>query len=249
MRLGLVRFLNARPLDHGFRRDLPAESLMEDTPARLVEALLDGRLDAALISSVECLRNQDRLDYYPGVGVCTREEVRSILFFTRTGQTNLAELERVYVDRGSRSSVALLEILLEQATGRLPAFEESPPGDIPERVRANPGSAGLLIGDSALDFRSAPDFGDFNCRDLARWWYESESLPFVFALWAYPRQKPIDGELFERSLDHGLDSLPRIAAEFDYPDGLEYLRDVLHYRLDERDRISLKRFETYLLRG
>lgn len=248
MRLGLVRYLNARPLDYGFRQDLAGADLLEDTPARLVNELLAGRLDAALISSVECLRNADRLGSCLRVGVCARREVRSILFFARKGDVadpTTADFRRVYVDRGSRSSVALLKVLLRRR-GRteLPEFEERDPAAIPDLVRGD--CAGLLIGDGAMDFRYGPRFGEFDCRDLAGWWHEREGLPFVFALWAYPRERPLPDDLFQKSLDRGLENLEKIAGGAGYPEGLEYLRDILHYRLDDADRRSLTTFHDYL---
>ncbi len=249
MRLGLVRFLNARPLDYGIRQAFPSGDLLEETPARLVAELLAGRLDGALISSVECFRHADRLDFYPGVGVCARGAVRSILFFTRraAGDPARAELERVFVDQGSRSSVALLEILLRTNGRPLPRFEEQAPALIPDLVDAH--SGGLLIGDAALNFRHDPRSLDFECRDLATWWYEREALPFVFALWAFPRERPLSADLFENSLDQGLAHLEKIAAGFPYPDALEYIRDVLHYRLDADDLRSLAVFRERLGTG
>ena len=80
MRLGLVKHLNAHPLDYGFRED-GVHDLIEDTPARLYAMLAEGELDAALISSVECLRNEHRFGYCDTVGVCCHGALKSILYF------------------------------------------------------------------------------------------------------------------------------------------------------------------------
>ncbi len=253
MRLGLVRFLNARPLDYGFRlqaRENPHLHLVEETPSRLISLLLAGELDAALVSSVECFRNEATLGYCTTVGVCAEDTVQSILYIRRRSSRLPEEnfftrpVRRVLVDSGSRSSVALLQILLQSTGGELPPFEVTDPGKIPERLQEEEG--GLLIGDSALEFHESPYRDEFFIRDLARWWRERENLPFVFALWAYPREKPLSDSLFEESLRTGLEHLSVIAQESSYRDSYHYLNKLLHYNTDSDDLRALERFRSLL---
>ena len=74
------------------------------------EELLKGNLDLALISSVECIRNSDVLDFSLSTGVCSSNRVRSILYF----ENKFHKETKIHVDEGSRSSVALLKILFYQ---------------------------------------------------------------------------------------------------------------------------------------
>ena len=243
MKLGLVSYLNARPLDFYFRVEKRNEiQLSEDTPASLFQRLSKGELDAALISSVECLRHRDLLAHCDRVGVCASERVLSIIYLRRKNhERGLPQM--VYVDAGSRSSVALLDILLFKDTGLRVPLKPTPPGEIPGLLSED--TAGLLIGDDAMRFLEG-DTGDFVVRDLARWWQERESLPFVFALWAYPRERPVPDSFFEDALDYGLKNLEKIAASAPYSNALPYLRDILHYRLSGADRRALERFELRL---
>ena len=58
-RLGVVSFLNSRPLIAGLAGD-PRVELLYDVPARLPDWLYDGKVDAALIPIVDVLRSGGR---------------------------------------------------------------------------------------------------------------------------------------------------------------------------------------------
>ena len=252
MKIGLVKFLNARPLDFGLRQDSnhnPDLELLEDTPSQLYGALSRGELDGALISSVEVLRNREKFDYCDKVGVCARNRVDSIIYITpATTETDIESMpapELAYTDQGSRTSAALLEVLLFRTTGKRVPCEPTPPEEIPGRVTSS--RSGLLIGDSAIRFMESEQRRNFFCLDLAAWWHNLEGLPFVFALWAFPRRAPLPDSLFVESLNAGLAGMDETVARSDYPDVRNYLTEVLHYKLTEADHRSLRRFEELLI--
>ena len=248
MRLGLVPYLNARPLDYGFRQRAQADrqlQLLEASPSRLCQDLLSGHLDAALISSVECLRNADRLRYCRAVGVCARDRVDSILYFRRRpGRVNDPVEGSVFVDDASRTSIALLELLLKRAFGRVPTFEKRPAAAIARGLGSH--DAGLLIGDPALRFAASAQPDEYEIRDLANWWYENEGLPFVFALWAFAPGLDLPDDFFLESLQSGETHIDEIAAASGLGDAKRYLTETLHYRLDEDDHAALRRFHDAL---
>ncbi len=241
MRLGLVRFLNARPLDYGFRQSREHE-LIEETPAQLYERLSAGELDAALISSVEYLRNRDRFGACLSVGVCCERVARSILYL-RAAQSRDAAPERLFTDTGSRSSVALLECLLAHHFDAQPELIPAAPEAAPDLALADRRSGALLIGDGALRFRENGRRLEFQITDLAQWWRRSFGLPFVFALWAYPRERPVPDAFFEQSLAEGLARIREIARSAPFADAEGYLRENLHYKLSSDDRAGLAEFE------
>ncbi|MCB1140180.1 MAG: menaquinone biosynthesis protein [Leptospiraceae bacterium] len=248
MKIGLVKHLNAHPLDHGFRKS-GKHDLVEDSPARLYAMLSEGSLSTALISSVECLRNRHRFGFCSSVGVCCDGELRSILYF-EAADNSAAALPSgngtVFADSGSRSSVALLQVLYHTSRGALPDIRSTDPEKIPEMVLKSPGTGGLLIGDAALRFSMRDDIQDFRIRDLGQWWKEVEGLPFVFALWAYPLEATLEDSLFEGSLEVGLKRMEEIieASEFDF--ARQYLTELLHYRLDTPEWKALQRFQERL---
>lgn len=246
MRFGLISYLNAAPLQYGLRHS-PEKCLSaacefeDDIPARLYEGLLSRRFDAALISSVECLRNQG-FQYCTSVGVCGSGRVRSILYIRRKQSISSQDLiysapNRLLVDEGSRTSVALLHLLLKRSSGKHVESTPARARDIPDQIQNDEG--GLLIGDAALQFWNRPDIENFVWKDLAEWWFDLEKLPFVFALWAYRKTDPISDTVFEKSLELGLENMDTIIRESGRTDAKSYLTEIIHYKLSDKDREAL----------
>ncbi len=237
MKLGLTPFLNTRPLEYGFRMN-PARfgtTSIEDVPSRLAQRLVAGEIDTALISSVEVLRHPE-LSFCSRMGVCADAAVRSILYIRAANDST--PVAKIWMDEGSRTSQALLLLLLKKTEGRIPERESIAARDVPGKIRA--GQAGMLIGDSALAFWDRPDLDQFVIRDLAEWWNELEGLPFIFAVWAYPKSRPIPDDVFEWSLSEGLTHLDEIIAASGRRDAEAYLRRNLHYRTTPRDLEALR---------
>ncbi|MCB1179102.1 MAG: menaquinone biosynthesis protein [Leptospiraceae bacterium] len=240
MKIGLVKHLNARPLTYGLEKSNNHE-LVYDNPSILVKDLLNQKLDLALISSVECLRNKNLLNWSLSTGVCARKRVRSILFFKNKKETH--PINSINVDHGSRSSVALLKILYHSDYKIVPETIALPPGEIQRKIIDNEGSH-LLFGDNALLANWDPKF--YDVIDLAEWWNEITGKHFCFALWAYPKDLRIPDEIFYKSLEFGLTHIEEIIqSETRFPYWLtsRYLKEELHYILDEKDRSGFKLFE------
>ncbi len=53
LRVGAVNYLNTKPLIYGWDRIAPQAELVLDYPSRLADDLAAGRLDVALIPSIE----------------------------------------------------------------------------------------------------------------------------------------------------------------------------------------------------
>ncbi|MCB1175580.1 MAG: menaquinone biosynthesis protein [Leptospiraceae bacterium] len=252
MRIGLVRFLNARPLDYGLRQLAhrhPEWQLHEDIPSRLANQLLDGRLDVALISSIEYLRHKDRLAMIPGLGVCASERADSLFYIRPARSKALLDpahpVRRIYADHGSRSTITLLRLLYRRVNPSEAEIITIDPAEIIDRIMADPmqASGGLLIGDAALQFHQKCRPTDWFIEDLATWWNREYQLPFVFAVWAYHRDFPAPLEMFQDSLIAGLKHLDAIAAEFSqYPNALEYLSKRLHYQTAQPEAEALRVF-------
>ncbi|MCB1308340.1 MAG: hypothetical protein KDK30_09185, partial [Leptospiraceae bacterium] len=197
-----------------------------------------------------------RFGFCQSVGVCAHHQVDSIVYLQRRVNDQGVESKsmptgRLFVDSGSRSSVALLQILFQRSYPDIPIkLIVCPPERIPRQLQ--PGDGGLLIGDSALEFTRSTSARDYQITDLATWWHKLEGLPFVFALWAYPLNTPIADEFFEQSLAVGQSNMDHIVADagalLSLTEARRYLTATLHYKLTEEDRRSLVRFEELLTR-
>jgi chorismate dehydratase len=214
-----------------------------DLPSRLADRLASGRLDVALIPSIEFFRG-DAYQLVSDACIGCRGPVMSVKLFFRTRPDRI---ERLAVDEGSRTSVALARLLLAERCGVAPAVEVLPIGS---GLCDTSADAVLLIGDRAIGaqrgaFQVVWDLGDEWCR-----W---TGLPFVFAVWAARRDVPATTLRFLEPLlssarDSGKANLASIAAAearghgLTVPQCLEYLRDNLHYDLGLRERAALALF-------
>lgn len=234
LRIGCVKYLNARPLIYGW----PGEVVF-DHPSVLCERLASGQLDVALVSSFEFLRNPV-YTLVDGVSIASHGPVHSV-FVAHSGE--LSEIEEIEVDPASQTSVNLLRCLMAE-NGMNPKFV------IRSRLiqRAlTPRLAKFFIGDQAIRFRDE-SAGTFQFWDLGEEWQKRTQLPFVYALWLIrpevPSPKAIADSL-RACRDNNLRELDLlIAAEREFsPDFCQYyLTECLRYQLGAQEREGLSTF-------
>ncbi|MGD9719702.1 MAG: menaquinone biosynthetic enzyme MqnA/MqnD family protein [Pirellulales bacterium] len=240
LRIGAVNYLNTKPLVYQFERFCPHAELVLDLPSRLADKLSQGRLDVALIPSIEFFHDPSYTIVSDACIAC-RGPVLSVKLFSRGPIESITTLA---LDEGSRTSVALARILLNERFHVSPQLEALPIGATLADTDAD---AVLLIGDRAIQsppgkFEVVWDLGDEWCR-----WAE---LPFVFAMWvgrAGVDLSGIDTGLAE-ARDAGVARLEEIAEReaaslgLTRPQCLSYLRDNLHFYLGPREQRGLELF-------
>ncbi|HXU44417.1 MAG TPA: menaquinone biosynthesis protein, partial [Thermoanaerobaculia bacterium] len=175
LRVGIVNFLNSKPLAWGFLKGHHADLFAPSyhPPALVARLLAEGSLDIGLIPSIEVQRIPG-LKVLPDLCVAATHEVRSVLLLTRGP---IEEVERVALDQNSRTSVALLRILFLERWKTKPTY--APQRADVERMMSE-ADAALVIGDPALKV----DRERYRVYDLAAEWRSLTGLPFVFAVWA-----------------------------------------------------------------
>ena len=166
LRIGCVKYLNARPLIWGWPGKVDF-----DHPSALCQKLARGDLDVALVSSLEYLR-QPIYRIVDGVSIAARGAVYSVVVAHQAPLERISIIER---DTASQTSLILLQLLLPE--------KKIAPQIVPAEAAPTGGKrAQLLIGDQAIRFR-AEQRAKFEYWDLAQAWHEMTNLPFVFALW------------------------------------------------------------------
>jgi chorismate dehydratase len=248
MRIGAVSYLNTKPLVYRLTELAPQHELIFDLPSRLADDLAAGRLDVALIPSIEFFQRDD-YQIVSDACIACRGPVRSVKLFSRVEP---AKIRTLALDEGSRTSVALVQILLHERVGVTPKLLPLPIDAQPEKIEAD---AILLIGDRAMrrpseDFVAEWDLGDIWCR-----WAE---LPFVFAMWV--ARKGSAEEMAElatalsKSRDLGVANVEPIAATehaavgLTHDECLTYLRDHLYFHLGPRELAGLDLFQKHVTR-
>ena len=242
MRIGAVSYLNTKPLVYGLAELAPQHELVFDLPSRLADQLAAGTLDVALIPSIEFFQNPDYTIVSDACIGC-RGPVLSVKVLSRVP---MPQIRTLALDEGSRTSVALVRILLHERFGIEP---DRVPLPIDARYEESAADAVLVIGDRAIH----PARGNWVEQwDLGDQWNRWSELPFVFAMWVanvgQASRLPEVAAALSAARDAGVVNLEQIArdeasrAGLTYDQTLVYLRDNLHFTMGPGERAGLKLF-------
>lgn len=239
MRIGAVNYLNSKPLVHGLVATSGA-TVHYDLPSRLADSLAAGRLDVALVPSIEWLRQPEYVIVSDACVAC-RGPVLSVKLYFRVPPH---AVRRIALDEGSRTSAALSLILLDELAGVRPDCE---PLAIGAGLESTDADAVLLIGDRAM--RNA-DAASVEAWDLGECWYHWTGLPFIFAMWvARPGLETSDlAAVLATARDRGVAGLDMIANRESVALGISaelatrYLSDNLHYTIGNAEISGLQHF-------
>lgn len=240
IRVGAVSYLNTKPLIWRLAEIAPWIELSLDLPSRLADELARGRLDVALIPSIEFSPEAGQQIVSDACIAC-RGPVMSVKLFSRRP---VAEVRTLALDEGSRTSIALVRVLLNERFALEPQLEALPLG---ASVSDSPADAVLVIGDRAMH---SPGGGFADVWDLGDEWVRWSGLPFVFAMWVARPGIDLTGlaEVLGQARNDGLAIAETIAEKeaarlgLSRPQCLTYLRDHLHFYLGSRERRGLELF-------
>ena len=236
LKVGTVSYLNAKPLIFGFENGLMADKidLVADYPAAIAQQLLENKIDIGLVP-IAIIPQMSAYHIVGNYCIGAVGEVASVCLFS---DVPINEIETVILDYQSRTSVALLKLLLKNHWKINPVFVEGIPGyenDISGTM------AGLVIGDRAMLQRKKTPY----VYDLSAAWMEMTGLPFVFAVWL--SNKPLSDDFiaeFDKANQLGFENLEKIISNF--PDSgydlHEYYTKYISYRLDEDKKKGLNQF-------
>ncbi|HID77231.1 MAG TPA: hypothetical protein EYP56_14705 [Planctomycetaceae bacterium] len=240
LRIGAVGYLNAKPLVWRLASLLPEARISVDLPSRLADGLACGRLDVALVPSIETVRRSDWVVVSDACVACDGP-VRSVEL---VGFCPVERIRRLAVDEGSRTSAALARIVLAHRYGVVPEICTFPIGAAVEDCQAE---GVVVIGDRAMRL----DTGRFHfVWDLGQLWRQWTGLPFVFAMWTARAGFDAAGlaDVFSTARDQGVARIEQIARDesgrlgMGTADCLAYLTLNLRYRLGRRERRGLEAF-------
>lgn len=241
VKVAAVSYLNTKPLLYGFRNH-PVMEMMElsmDYPAKIAKQLIDGEVDVALVPVAII---PELKEYHIIADYCIGAEgpVASVCLYS---DVPLNEIKRIYLDYQSRSSVALLQVLVREYWKLDVAFVDTN-GDYQDQIKGT--DAGLVIGDRALAQRKVSPY----IYDLAENWVRFTSLPFVFAAWISNKQLPAEFiKEFNNATSLGIKNIPAVVAEnpYDIYDLATYYIHNISYPLTPAKRQGMQRFLGYLL--
>src|SRR5271169_1476453 len=171
LRLSVVQYLNTVPLIwgmlHGEQRG--KFDLQLTVPSGCADAVAQRQADVGIVPSIEYQRLEG-VAILPGMSIASKREVKSVLLLSKMP---LEQVQTVALDESSRTSAALVRILMQKFYSRSVSFSPAAPEPAEMLGRAD---AALLIGDPALTYGGPAA----HVYDLAREWRNFTGLPFVF---------------------------------------------------------------------
>ena len=239
LKISAVSYLNTIPFIHGLKQSelIKTIDLQLDYPSICADKLINGTVDLALVPVAVIPKLKEAYiisDYCIGANgavdtVCLYSDVP------------IEEIESIALDYQSRTSVALLKILLKEYWQLNPELKKANVG-FEENIKGN--HAALVIGDRAFALNTKHAY----IYDLSAIWKEMTGLPFVFAAWVANTKLPQDFIIsFNKALEKGLSNIDKaLALEGDsYPNcenPEDYLNNKISYNLDIEKQKGMELF-------
>ena len=238
MRVTAVSYLNTKPFLYGLLNSPLIDYLDVQlaTPAESAAKLLNGEVDIGLVP-VAILPELSKYYIVSDYCIGATTEVATVCIYS---EVPLEEIEELYLDYHSRTSVLLVKLLLRDYWKKDVKFLAGAPGFISQIEGKR---AGVVIGDRAIGLHRKFSY----TYDLATAWFDMTGLPFVFAVWV--SVKPLDPfikGIFDKALAEGLSKIEHLIKILPLPDGgfdlKKYFTTQISYTLDEEKKLGLKTF-------
>jgi chorismate dehydratase len=236
IKVGAVSYLNTKPLIYGFEKGMMAgeTELIFDFPSNIARRLLNYTIDIGLVP-VAVLPLMPEYHIVADYCIGCDGAVASVCLFS---DVPLNKIERVLLDYQSRTSVALLKILLKEHWKISP---ELVPATAGYQQQITGTTAGLVIGDRAFNQLK---ISKYHC-DLGLAWKEMTGLPFVFAAWVSNKKlhKSFIAN-FNETTALGLNNIEAIVKSINYKDAdlEDYYKNCISFDLDNKKKEALELF-------
>jgi chorismate dehydratase len=236
LKVAAVSYLNTKPLLYGIERSeiMNEMDIVLDYPSQLASKLSEGVIDMALlpVAAIPGIRGAHIVSDY---GIATSGNVVSVAIFS---QVPMEEIETIYLDYQSRTSVRLAQLLIEKYWKKKVEYRSASENYI-EYINGK--NAGVIIGDRALKQLHNFEY----VYDLSAAWKAHTGLDFIFAAWVANKPLPADFiEKFNAANALGLNHLEEIIAAnpFPYYDLHTYYTDNIKFYLDPDKKAGLAKF-------
>lgn len=240
-RISAVKYANTYPFiyglqESGFDRKVILET---DHPSDCAAKLVDDRADIGLIpvGALPLLKEYHIIsDYCIGAN----GNVRTVMLLSNTP---FDEIDTIYLDYRSRSSVNLVKVLAKNCWKK--EFRWVNTSEKFDFTGIGKNEATVLIGDQCFEFEK--NFA-YNV-DLAGAWKSFTGLPFVFACWTSNKHLP--GEFiieFNLALKTGVDNIDAVVKKFSKTGKIqgeelnEYLTKYIDYNFNSEKKKALSLF-------
>jgi chorismate dehydratase len=243
LKISAVSYLNTIPFVYGILKSGHLENfrLDLDVPSVCAEKLLKGEVDVALVpvGAYPDFKNIVMVSEYC-IGAVGK--VKTVLLLS---QKPLEQIDNIYLDYDSRTSVQLVKVLAEHYWQLSPQWKRLNPGqsDHPKRLTSL-----VAIGDKTFELVKQYKY----VYDLAEEWFRFTGLPFVFAVWLSKKQLPaILKDQLNGALSYGLEHKAESVEYFkdklpSCGDCLSYLENNISFQFDDEKKKGMQLFLEYI---
>ena len=239
LKISAVSYLNTIPFVHGLKQSelIKIIDLQLDYPSICAEKLINGIVDLALVP-VAVIPKLKEAHIISDYCIGANGAVDTVCLYS---DVPIEEIESIVLDYQSRTSVALLKILLNEYWQLNPKLKKANVG-FEENIKGN--HAALVIGDRAFALNTKYAY----IYDLSAIWKKMTGLPFVFAAWVANTKLPQDFIIsFNKALEKGLSNIDKaLALEGNsYPNCKnpeDYLNNKISYNLDVEKQKGMELF-------
>ncbi len=241
IKISAVSYLNTLPfiygLDH-YSNFAKTVDIQKDIPSVCADKLIGNTVDIGLIPVAEIrkLKNPHIISNYC-IGAVGKVETVLLL-----SDVSIDDIQKIYLDYHSRTSVNLLKVLIKNHWQVKVDFVEAEKG-FEKEIKGT--TAGIIIGDRAFKYVKKFRYS----YDLSEEWMKFAKLPFVFAAWVANKQ--LDDAFvneFNNALKYGLENINQVVRNYNnvHTDSdiniKTYLEKNISYHLDVEKRKGMDLF-------
>lgn len=245
IRISAVKYANTYPFIYGLKKSGFDEKIILETdhPAECAAKLIDNRADIGLVPVAALLQMKEHhiiSDYC----LSSNGNVRTVMLLRNC---SFEELDTIYLDYRSRTSVTLAKILAKHWWKRSFTWVNTSEGFDFLNIGCN--EAVVLIGDQCFEYEKNFRSGI----DLSMEWKNFTGLPFVFACWA--ANKDLDQSFlteFNAALKTGVDNIDEVVKTMGQKGSItgnvlkQYLTENIDFNLSEEKKKGLEKFLTFV---
>jgi chorismate dehydratase len=241
--VSVVSYLNAQPFIYGLEHHPIKEQIVlyKDIPSECARKLLHGEADIGLIPVAVIPQLKD----FNIIGKTCIGAVGKVASVLLCSDVPLHEIETIFLDFHSRTSVILVQVLSKYFWSINPIFRDASI-DYIDHIKNK--TAGVIIGDRTFDLPKEFRY----VYDLSEEWQKFTNLPFVFAAWV--GRKGLNESLiasFEEALHNGLKHKQIVIDKFQINYGstfdvAHYLNTSIRYELNEEKIRGMRLFFDYI---
>jgi chorismate dehydratase len=243
LKISAVSYLNTFPFVYGILKSGCLENfrLDLDVPSICAEKLKNDEVDIALVP-VGALPDFDHPFIVSEYCIGATGKVKTVLLLS---QKPLEQINNIYLDYDSRTSVKLATVLAEHFWKISPHWKNLDPGrsDRPEQLESI-----VAIGDKTFELVKQYKY----IYDLAEEWFRFTGLPIVFAVWLSKKDvPPLLKEQLNQSLSYGIQHKSEALDYFkdklpSSSDCLDYLENNISFQFNEEKKKGLRLFLHYI---